>query len=350
VRLLAVGTAFPPHYVAQETVARTLAQSWSSNGSGRLPIERLHGVTGVEGRYFSLPIDDYTAPRSFTESNDAFIRIATDLGVNAIEDALTQAAVAARDVGLLVVVTTTGVAAPSLGARLLNRLDLRPDLKHLPVIGLGCVGGAAGVARCSEYVRAFPDELSLMLSVELCSLTLQLEDRSRANMIATGLFGDGAACAVVAGAGRGSQARLRVMGSRSLFHRDTEDVLGWHIGESGFRLLLREDLPQVACKTLRSDVEQFLAAHDLRCEDIGRWIVHPGGPKILRHVQEALGIPPDALSWSYDSLRRRGNVSSVSVLLILRDVIESPPPPGTYGMMLGMGPGFSAELVLLRWE
>ena len=219
----------------------------------------------------------------------------------------------------------------------------------MPIFGLGCVAGAAGIARAADYVRAYPDEVAVLLSVELCSLTLQPADLSIPNLVATGLFGDGAAAVVVAGERRGA-AGPRIVASRSVFYPDSERVMGWDISEDGFRIVLSADVPQVVRDHLRGDVDAFLAEHGLGRSDVASWVCHPGGPKVLEAMEEALELPPEALAVTWKSLREVGNLSSTSVLLVLADTMEGcRPPPGSWGLLLAMGPGFCSELVLLRW-
>lgn len=353
VDLLTVGTAFPAHRIEQSVATGSLAALWDQHGARIDALERLHRSAGVEQRFLTLPIADYSVPRSFTASNDLFVRHATDLAEAAIRDAFDRAGLAATDLSMLALVTSSGLAVPSIDARLVNRLGLRHDLKRLPLFGLGCVGGAAGLARCAEYVKAFPDDVALLVCVELCSLTFQADDTSAANLVATGLFGDAAACAVIAGErwdGEVDLPRAHILGSRSLLRPNTEEVLGWRIGESGFRVVLGRELPAIACDALRDDVDRFLAAHGLDRDDVGLWLVHPGGPKVLRGIETALALPPGALRYSWQGLRTLGNVSSAAVLCMLRDVEADGVPADTYGLLMGMGPGFSMEMVLLRWS
>lgn len=348
-----MGTAFPAHRIEQSVATGSLAAMWDQYGARIDAMERLHRSAGVEQRFLTLPIADYTVPRSFTASNDLFVRHATDLAEAAIRDAFDRAGLAATDLSMLALVTSSGLAVPSIDARLVNRLGLRPDLKRLPLFGLGCVGGAAGLARCAEYVKAFPDDVALLVCVELCSLTFQADDTSAANLVATGLFGDAAACAVIAGErwdGEVDLPRAHILGSRSLLRPNTEEVLGWRIGDSGFRVVLGSELPAIACDALRDDVDRFLAAHGLDRDDVGLWLVHPGGPKVLRGIEAALALPPGALRYSWQGLRTLGNVSSAAVLCMLRDVEADGVPADTYGLLMGMGPGFSMEMVLLRWS
>jgi alkylresorcinol/alkylpyrone synthase len=231
----------------------------------------------------------------------------------------------------------------------MNRVSFPRDTRRTPIFGLGCVAGAAGVARAADWVRAYPDAVAVLVSVELCSLTLRSGDVSVANLIASGLFGDGAAAVVVAGPGRAS-GHPRVLDSCSVFYPDSERVMGWDMSERGFGIVLDASVPDVVRRHIGADVDRFLARHRLQRRDIDRWICHPGGPKVLEAMSDALGLDNGALDLTWRSLREVGNLSSTSVLLVLRDAIEEDRPTGDgYALMLAMGPGFCSELVLLEW-
>jgi len=348
-RIAAVGSAFPPHYVDQETLIVAFRDAWASRYHNVARIEELHRNVLVGGRYLALPMRSYAGLAGFTEANDTWIRVGTDIGAGAIEDALARARLGIRDVDALWCTSVTGVAAPSLDARLVNRLGFRPDLKRVPMFGLGCVAGAAGVARAADYLQGHPGEVAMLLSVELCSLTLQRDDLSIPNLIASGLFGDGAAAVVLTGAERGGSGPA-IVACRSTFYPDTEDVMGWRVGASGFQVVLSAEVPEMARKHLRADIDAFLDEHHLGYDDIAVWVAHPGGPKVLQAMEEAIPMKPGALGLSWQSLRRVGNLSSASVLLVLKETLaRAAPPPGSYGLMTAMGPGFCSELVLLRW-
>ena len=226
------------------------------------------------------------------------------------------------DVSAIFFASVTGIASPTVDARLINRLSFPESIKRTPIFGLGCVAGAAGIARAADYVRAFPREIALLLSVELCSLTWQDDDQSVANLISCGLFGDGAAAVLIAG----SEVPLppaspapRVLATRSVFYRNTEHVMGWDIGSSGFRIVLSPDVPKVVLQNLRGNVDAFLAEQSLTLADIGSWIFHSGGPKVLEAVEQSLDLPKDALALSWKSLREVGNLSAASVLFVLAE-------------------------------
>jgi len=348
-KIAAVGSALPPHYYDQETLLAALRDRWSDRYFNLDRLERLHKNVLVGGRHLALPIEEYGELTTWGRANDAWIRVAQEVGEAAVRNALGRAGLSTSDVDALIFVTVTGVATPSIDARLMNRLSLRSGVKRMPIFGLGCVAGAAGIARAADYVRAFPDQVAVLLSVELCSLTLQPEDLSIPNLIASGLFGDGAAAVVVTGENRPADGP-RIVDSRSVFYPDSERVMGWDISESGFKIVLSADVPLVAREKLRPDVDSFLAEHGLTLTDISSWVCHPGGPKVLEAMEEALELPEGALDVTWRSLREVGNLSSTSVLLVLEETLEKHhPAPGSYGMLVAMGPGFCSELVLLQW-
>ncbi len=351
-RIASVAAALPEYRYDQAAITAMVTDLVLPAGHSPALLQRLHGNAGVEQRHLVLPLEDYAKLGGFGAANDVFIRAGSDLGARAITDALDRAGLAAHDVDLIVVTSVTGLAAPSLDARLVPRLGLRPDVKRIPIFGLGCVAGAAGVARVHDYLLGHPDDVAVLLSVELCSLTVQRDDPSTANLVASGLFGDGAAAVVMTGACRAETARPGpdVLATRSRFYPGTERVMGWDIGGTGFRIVLDASVPDVVGGHLAEDMKAFLADSDLDTSDVVRWIAHPGGPKVLAAVQQALDLPDGALQHAWDSLACVGNLSSASVLHVLAATLDDPAPQaGTYGVLMAMGPGFCAELVLLRW-
>jgi alkylresorcinol/alkylpyrone synthase len=357
VRVASVGVGFPAHYYDQEALLAALRVEWGERYFNLDRLERLHRNVLVGGRYLALPIDEYAGLDGFGAANDAWIRVATEVGEAAVSDALAAAGLEPADVDAIWTVSVTGIATPSIDARLVNRLRLSPRVKRNPIFGLGCVAGAAGLARAADYVRAFPDQVALLLSVELCSLTLQKEDLSIPNLIASGLFGDGAAAVVVLGAARakerlgsGTPLGPEIVATRSIFYPDSERVMGWEIRSSGFQIVLSAEVPEVVERFLRADVDAFLADHRLTRAEIRSWVCHPGGPKVLDAMESALELRAGELELTWKSLAEIGNLSSTSVLLVLRETMaERRPPAGSYGVLLAMGPGFCSELVLLRW-
>lgn len=346
-RIASVASAFPAHHYDQKTLIQAFVRYWG----GKLPDPRklalLHSNVCVDARYLALPIEEYP-DLTFGKANDVWIQTAQELGERAIEGALRRAGIEAGQLGAFFFVSVTGIASPSIDSRLVNRMKLPGNIRRTPIFGLGCVAGAAGIARAADYVKAYPDQYAVLLSVELCSLTLQQSDLTIANLISTGLFADGAAAVIVAGANC-TVAGPQITATESSFYPDTERVMGWDISETGFRIVLSPEVPAVIEKNLPGDVDRFLAAHNLTRSDIGSWILHTGGPKILRATEKALGLSKDALKVSWDCLRRMGNLSSASVLMVLEEKMANRPTPGTWSVLAAMGPAFCSELVLLQW-
>lgn len=346
-RIAGVASALPPHYYPQEVILSALSAYWSNKLENPQLLTRLHARTGVGGRYFVLPLERYYDVTTWGQANDIWVEAAQDLGEKAIRCALERAGLDAKDIGALFFVSVTGISSPSIDAKLMNRMKLSPHVKRIPIFGLGCVAGAAGIARASDYVRAYPDEVAVLLSVELCSLTLQRDDLSVANLISSGLFGDGAAAVVMAGADKQVKGP-QVLANRSVFYPDSEHVMGWDISEQGFRIVLSREVPDVIIEHLGKDVDAFLAGMGLRREDIGTYIMHTGGPKVLEATAQALNLN-GALRVSWECLHRVGNLSSASVLFVLEEAMSHRPEPGTLSLLAAMGPGFCSELVLLKW-
>jgi len=350
-RIISAASAFPSHYYSQTVLLEALKHRWAGkiNAEQVRLLERLHSRVEVQGRHLAYPLPQYEKIETWGQANDLWIKAAEELGQQALCRALEQAGLQPSNLSALFFVSITGVASPSIDARLVNRMKLSPHIKRLPIFGLGCVAGAAGVARAADYVRAFPDQVAAVLSVELCSLTIQFDDFSVANMISSGLFGDGAAAVLVAGADFELTPGPSILATRSVFYPDTENVMGWSVSEKGFQIVLSEEVPRIAAH-LATDIDAFLADEQLTRADIGSWILHTGGPKILEATAQGLGLPKEALDVSWQCLSRVGNLSSASVLVVLEEFMtKRKPKPGTYSILAAMGPGFCAELVLLRW-
>ena len=347
-RILSAASAFPEYHYTQRQLIDAFLQHWGPLVSDVRKLELLHHNVGVDGRYLARPIEQYVN-MTFGQANNVWIETAQRLGAEAVSKALALAGIPPDRPGAIIFVSVTGISSPSIDALLVNRLGLSPHIRRTPIFGLGCVAGAAGLARAADYVRAYPDQSVILLSVELCSLTLQRDDLSPANLISTGLFGDGAAAVIVAGRDC-PQSGIEIVDTCPTFYPDTEDVMGWAISEKGFRIVLSPSVPEVIAANVGRDLDFLLARNQLTRADIQSWILHTGGPKILRGTQQALGITEVDLAASWACLRRMGNLSSTSVLIVLEEtMLNRRPPAGTWSILGAMGPGFCSELLLLKW-
>jgi len=345
-------TALPPHRYGQSELAQVVTQLLPELAVQPAVIERFFRRVGVEQRHLALPAESYAKLTGFGQRNDAWLAAALPLAELALSAALAEAGLTPEQVGALFTTTVTGIAVPSLDARLMNRMPLNPGLKRVPMFGLGCLAGAAGVARVADYLRAYPDQVAVLLSVELCSLTVQRDDASVANILSSGLFGDGAAAVVLVGAEHRAAAASspRILDSQSHFFRGTERVMGWDVVDGGFKIVLSPEVPTIAREGLPGLVDSLLARNGLTRDSIDAWVAHPGGPAVMSAMAEGLGIPLDALRHTRRSLAEVGNLSSASVLFLLDEFRKRVRPArDSYGVMIAMGPAFSAEVVLLQW-
>jgi alkylresorcinol/alkylpyrone synthase len=348
-RFASVARTLPAHSATQKVLSDALRGYWKIDRVSEARLDSLHQSVRVERRYQALPIEAYPPLDTFTKRNAAWIEQALVLGQQAAEKALQQAKLSAADVDILFFNTITGLATPSIDARLVHRMGFRDNVKRVPMFGLGCVAGAAGTARVADMLKGSPSSTALFLTVELCSLTIQREDTSVANLIAAGLFGDGAAAFVM----RGSQFESEgpsIVASESVLYPNSEEVMGWEFRESGFKVVLSASVPAMVTTHIRKNVDAFLKSHGLQRDNVKHWVAHTGGPKVLEAFEQSLELPAGALHRSWNSLRDVGNLSSASVLFVLSQLLEEgTAQPGDIGVMLAMGPGFCAEMVLLKW-
>lgn len=350
-RIVAVAPVLPEYQYTQAEITHELAPLLTSDPSRRAVLERMHGSARILTRYTALPIERYRDLGTFRQTNELFILTATDLLERALGTALDDAGLSPADVDYVVFTSVTGIAAPSIDALLVSRLGLRADVKRMPSYGLGCVGGAAGIARVHDYLVGHPGEVAVLLSVELCSLTLQRDDETMANFVATGLFGDGAAAVVMVGDDHPAAAGPAVIATRSAIYPETSEVIGFNVGGSGFEIVLTGAVAEVIEDNFPREMGEFLFDNALKLTDIDHWIAHPGGPKVLDAFSVALGQPESAFALSWNSLAAVGNLSSASVLHVLADTIASrEPDSAATGVLFALGPGVSAEFVLLEWS
>ena len=348
-KIASAASAFPKHYYSQKFLLEKLQEYWGDRLRNPQMLARLHRNVAVEGRHLAMPPEKYYEIDTWGKANDVWIEVAQELGEQALCRALHHAGLEPGQLGALLFTSVTGISSPSIDALLINRMGLSQNIRRVPIFGLGCVAGAAGIARAADYVRAYPSQAAALVSVELCSLTIQRDDLSVANLISSGLFADGSAAVIVTGDDVPANGP-EIVATRSVFYPDTEAMMGWRITEKGFRITLSPEVPILIRENLGRDVDAFLSDHRHRRSDIGSWVLHTGGPKVLEATAAALDLHDGQLDASWDCLKKVGNLSSASVLVVLEDVMRNRrPEPGTLGILAAMGPGFCSELVLLEW-
>ncbi|HHZ16952.1 MAG TPA: 3-oxoacyl-[acyl-carrier-protein] synthase III C-terminal domain-containing protein [Peptococcaceae bacterium] len=349
--IASVGTALPPYEVGQAE-SKNFARQLFQDSFG--DVERLLKVfesTRIEKRHFCMPPEWFAEEHSWEEKNNLFIENAICLGAEAISACLRKQDLKAADIDVMVYVNSTGIATPSIDAYLANLLGMKADLVRMPLWGLGCAGGAAGLARGFDLALAHPHRKIIVCCIELCGLTFVFNDRSKANFIAASLFADGAAAALIIGdeVMMNNETMPQILSSASFTWPDTLEVMGWHVQNEGMMVIFSKDIPSLVLRYLRPQVENYARCQNLSLADISRYIVHPGGTKVMEAYEGALELAPDALDLVKEVLKNHGNMSSCTIFYILEKELERRHQPGEYGLMLALGPGFSCEQVMLKW-
>lgn len=350
-----VSCALPAHYYDQETLVQHLLGHWRHRGVKTRILEAFHRNVMVGGRHLALPLEAYGDLRGMQARNDAWLAISLELAERAITNLLARTDFNAGEISLLASATVTGIAVPSLEARLMNRLPFATTTKRLPIFGLGCLAGAAGIHRVADYLMGHPREAAIFLSVELCSLTMQIDDCSVPNMIASGLFGDGCAAVILLGDEHplADRAPLTLCTWESTFFPHTEHAMGWDVVDSGFKVVLGASVPALVECELPTAVQSICRAAGIAPAELEYVIAHPGGPKVLEAMEKVFavaGLAPNVLKPSWENLARYGNMSSVSVLFELARTLADLPPRGARGLLIAMGPAFCAELGVLQCQ
>lgn len=337
--IASIATAVPHHVLGRDEVAEMARQLFGDEAADRLlPI---YVNSGIERRHSCVPIEWYARPSGWAASNRIYLDAALGMMERAVADCLEAVDATPRDVDIVVAVSTSGIATPSLDALLMDRMDMRRDVQRLPIFGLGCAGGVLGLARAAAMARANPGASVLLAVVETCGLTFRPGDHSKSNLVATALFGDGAA-ALLLREGHGP----RIVASGEYTWPDSLDVMGWRVEDDGFGVLFSRDIPTLVRAGFRPAAEAFLARHGLRLDDIDGYLCHPGGAKVVTALEEALDLAPGTLVAERGILRDYGNMSAATVLFVIERALPSL-APGRY-LATALGPGFTAGFLLLE--
>jgi alkylresorcinol/alkylpyrone synthase len=345
--IASIATAVPPYRMTCAEVKQAVRKVFPIAPHRLEAVMQLFDHAQVAQRYSVLPLEQLIRPRLLTQRSREYQEHAIALTRQVAADCLAQAGLRAEAIDMLITVSCTGYMIPSLDAYLINDLGFRADIRRLPITELGCVGGAMALSHAREFVRACPDCSALVVAVELSSLTFQPHDRSPDNLVACALFGDGAAAALITGR---TPPGVQIVDTASYLIPDTLDAMGFDLRDNGFQIVLAKSVPEILRGQIRPLVEQFLDRHGLQSGQLAAFVFHPGGKKILDYLEEELSIERQKMQPSWNVLREYGNLSSATILFVLREWLsERRPATGTYGLMAGFGPGLSIELLLLRW-
>lgn len=346
--ILSVATAAPPHRIDQSTIRR----HFSRLCAGIPHVERLMPVfdrSGVDARHLIHEPEWYLQERSWDERNREYQVRALELAERAVQASLEQAGVTADQIDHIYFVSTTGLATPSLDALIAGRFGMRPTVRRSPLFGLGCAAGAGALSRAADVLTGRPRERALVVSVEICSLVFSKEAKTPTDLIGVALFGDGAAAAVLAGDEAGSRG-VRIVGTETHMFPDAKHLMGWDFTSDGMRLVLARDIPEVVRDRIAPVVNAFVGRLGFSVSELDHHVLHPGGPKIMSTYRSSFNLPEEALHVARSCMREYGNLSSAAVLFMLSDLMASGRPrPGDTGVMLALGPGFGAEMLVLAW-
>ena len=338
-----------PHKISQQEVKEQAQLMFSANFPQTNRLIFAFDNTEIKTRNFCKPLSYYTSTTTFEERNLEYINTALEYSVQAVEDVIKKAGINKEDITDIIFLSTSGLATPSLDALIINKMRLNPNIRRMPIWGLGCAGGVSGMAKANAFAKANPDAVVLLVAVELCSLTLIKSDYSKSNFIGSSLFSDGIAACIIKGDNHGTDKTVTYFDASSKLYYDSLDVMGWEFQDTGFKVLFSKDIPTFINEHVQEDITRFLQKHDLQLSDIKNFIFHPGGKKVLDAYADALPVEGDFLKKTREVMNDNGNMSSVTVLYVLEKFLEQGYEDG-YGLMMAMGPGFSSEMVLLKMK
>lgn len=344
-KIQAIGTALPQYSISQD-IAKEFA--FSAFRQSFKDINRLLTIfdnSQINKRYVSMPLEWYGKEHSFAETNQIYEQVGLNLAEMASLAAIREAGITLNDIGMVIFVSSTGIATPTIDAALIQRLGLPENVKRVPIWGLGCAGGVSGIARAAELAKTIKRKSVLLVALELCSLTFQREDFSKANFVGASIFGDGAAAVLLSVGGDGPE----IVDSYSHLFPKSADIMGWDVVDTGLKVRFSKSIPHIVMKYLPELIVKACKNWDVDPKKIQHYIVHPGGAKVIQAYKESLGLTDDALQYAVQTLYNYGNISSASVLFEMKEFMSNTISEGRYGVMLALGPGFSAEKVLFIW-
>jgi len=350
-KVVSVGIADVPYKFHQSETRDFIHQLFSHS---REDIERLISVfdnSTIEVRHFTQPKEWFGKQYSFKERNESYIKNACSLSKAAAIGCMEKIGAGFSDFDHIVFVSSTGISTPSIDAMLINELKLDTHLKRTPIWGLGCVGGAVGLSRAFEYTSAFPESAVLLIALEICSMAFHRDDYSKSHIVATALFSDGAAAALIVGRKHRlfNLEGINLIDSLSTIYYDSLEIMGWEVADTGFKVIFSKDIPSIVRKYVRPNVEELLDKHNLAISDIKHFVIHPGGLKVINSYEESLDLSNGELRYSRKVLREHGNMSSPTVLYVLKEFLDDGRfSRGDYGLISALGPGFSSELLLFQ--
>ena len=348
-RIHTIATALPEYSISTEEAEARLRDVFSALGEDPGMIRQIFGNTGIERRYLARPAAFYLAERGFTARNQAYEETAPRLAIEAARKALAQAQLSPEDVDVVIDTSCTGVMIPAVDVHVANALGMRRDVRRIPLTEAGCAAGATALGIAHDLLPSRREgAVALLLAVELPSLTLQLDDASRANLVSSAIFGDGAAAVVVSSRAPRGPA-IEHLAHRPVLLPDSTDVMGFDLRTEGFKIILSQRIPMLVKRHLREEVDAFLEAQGVSLSQLEFFVAHPGGTKVLDNIRDTLNLEEEDVAASRRMLRDYGNLSSASVFYVAKDLLErGEVPAGAFGLMIAMGPGFTIELALLR--
>ncbi|MEM8689636.1 MAG: type III polyketide synthase [Pseudomonadota bacterium] len=343
VSLKALATAVPGNTILQSDAEEVASQIFEQRYSDFARLRAVFQTAGIQKRQMAQPVEWYMEPKNWPQRGEAYLESATALFIEATERALAQAGLTAREIDTIVIISSTGISTPGLEARAFSEVGFRRDVKRVPVFGLGCAGGTSGLGMAMRLAQADPGTNVLIVVVELCSLSFRFDVLSKANIVATALFGDGAAAAIVNADGEGD---IILEGGQEYTWPDTLNIMGWSVDEDGLGVIFDRAIPPFARKHLAPAVDSMLTALGLERHDVGRFAFHPGGQKVIASIEAAMELGQGTLNVEREVLRDFGNMSAPTVFFVLERLMKQGLPERT--LISALGPGFTSSCVSLR--